>query len=341
MKIKNKYLIVHIIFTILMILMISCSKKESANNTNSNLQTKKEILIGISKIVKHPALDAIEKGIIDAINDGGISNVKFDLQNANGDINTAMQIANKFKSEKVDLAIGIATPTAQAIVNTIQNTPIIYSAVTDPVSAGIITSTVERQKREITGISDMTPVKQQIETLLKIKNVKRIGNIYNSNESNSITIANIFKKVCEEKGIEPVFATVTNSAEVKQAILSLINRVDAIYLGNDNTVFSAINSILEVVNKNKIPLITADPSSAEKYPVLASLGFNYYNVGYKTGKLVVSYLSGKDIFEKPVYYMTEKQDLDLILNQYLAKQIGIAFSNDLLSSATRVIDKVE
>ena len=147
----------------------------------------------------------------------------------------------------------------------------------------------------------------------------------------------VWKKYCQKKGIKVVFATVTNSSEVKQAVLSLVNRVDAIYLGNDNTVFSAINTIVEVANKNKIPVLTADPSSALKYDILAAMGFNYYKVGYKTGKLIADYFNGKDIMQKPVYYLNDKDDFDLILNKNVAKLIGVEFSDELLKSATHII----
>ncbi len=139
-----------------------------------------KVLIGISKIVSHPALDAVEKGIQDELAAAKIG-AEYDLQNANGDISTAASIANKFQSEKVTLAVGIATPTAQSLVNTLKDTPIVYSAVTDPVKAGLVKS-LKKGEKWVTGVSDMTPVKQQLELLLKIKKIKRLGHIYTSSE---------------------------------------------------------------------------------------------------------------------------------------------------------------
>ena len=130
-----------------------------------------EGVIGISKIVAHPALDAVEQGIQDELKSLG-HNFSYDLQNANGEISTAASIANKFKSQKVTLAVGIATPTAQALVNAIKDIPVVFSAVTDPVAAGLVNS-IEKGEGNVTGVSDMTPVKQQIEFLTRVKDIKR------------------------------------------------------------------------------------------------------------------------------------------------------------------------
>jgi putative ABC transport system substrate-binding protein len=160
----------------------------------------KPILIGISKIVSHPALDAIEKGIQEVVL-ADYPDARFDLQNANGEMSTASSIAQKFKAENVTLAVGIATPTAQALVNTLKNCPVIYSAVTDPVGAGLIRSTKKGEKN-VTGISDMTPVKAQIELLNRITPIKTLGHVYCSSEANAVSLAAIARQVCREKGIK-------------------------------------------------------------------------------------------------------------------------------------------
>src|SRR5574344_409392 len=123
-------------------LVLAGGKKESSVDGT--------IKIGISKIVQHPALDATEQGIQDAIKAAGI-NAAFDLQNANGDVNTASQIANKFKNDKVAVAVGIATPVAVSLANTIKDIPVVFSAVTDPVGAGLVTS-LDRGEGNVTGL---------------------------------------------------------------------------------------------------------------------------------------------------------------------------------------------
>jgi len=293
-------------------------------------------LIGISKIVSHPALDAVEKGIQDELAALKVD-VRYDLQNANGDANTSASIANKFQSEKVSLAIGIATPTAQALVNTLKNTPVVFSAVTDPVKAGLVKS-LTRGDRMVTGVSDMTPVKQQIELLLKIKKIKRLGHIYTSSEENAVVLAAVVKQVCKDLGIEFVETTVSKSAEVKQATQAIIRRVDALYISTDNTVVSAMSAVTDVAMKNKVPVMSADPSSAESHPVLAAWGFDYYKMGRTTGKMVAEILKGKKPEQIPTRFMTKASDVDLLINLDVAKKLGLTVPKDIVKSANKVVE---
>lgn len=295
---------------------------------------QKKVVIGISKIVSHPALDAVVKGVQDELTASKV-NATFDVQNANGDISTAASIANKFQSEKVTLAVGVATPTAQALVNTLKGIPIVFSAVTDPVKAGLVTS-LKKGDKNVTGVSDMTPVKQQIELLMRIKKIKRLGHIYTSSEENAVVLANIVKQVCKEKHIEFVESTVTKSAEVKQATESIIRRVDAIYISTDNTVVSAMSAVSEVAMKNKVPIMSADPSSSETYDVLAAWGFDYYKMGRATGKLVNEILKGKKPEQIPTRFMTQASDVDLMLNLDVAKKLGLKVPADLVKTANTV-----
>jgi putative tryptophan/tyrosine transport system substrate-binding protein len=294
----------------------------------------KKVVIGISKIVSHPALDAVVKGIQDELIASKV-NATFDVQNANGDISTAASIANKFQSEKVTLAVGVATPTAQALVNTLKGIPIVFSAVTDPVKAGLVTS-LKKGDKNVTGVSDMTPVKQQIELLMKMKKIKKLGHIYTSSEENAVVLAGIVKQVCKELKIEFIETTVTKSAEVKQATESIINRVDALYISTDNTVVSAMSAVAEVAMKKKIPIMSADPSSSEAYDVLAAWGFDYYKMGRATGKLVGEILKGKKPEQIPTRFMTKASDVDLMINLDVAKKLGLTVPKDLVKTANTI-----
>lgn len=293
-------------------------------------------LIGISKIVSHPALDAVVKGIQDELAASKI-NAEYDLQNANGDINTAASIANKFQSEKVTLAVGVATPTAQSLVNTLKGIPVVFSAVTDPVKAGLVTS-LKKGEKSVTGVSDMTPVKQQIELLLKIKKVKRLGHVYTGSEENAVVLAGIVKQACKELGIEYVETTVSKSAEVKQAVQAIIGRVDALYISTDNTVVSAMSAVADVAMKNKVPIMSADPSSAETYAVLAAWGFDYYKMGRATGSLIVEILKGKKPEQMPTRFMTKTSDIDLLVNLDVAKKLGLTIPKDIVKSANKIVE---
>ena len=296
----------------------------------------KQVVIGISKIVSHPALDAVEKGIQDELAALKID-AQYDLQNANGDANTAASIANKFQSEKVTLAVGIATPTAQSLANTLKGTPVVFSAVTDPVKAGLVKSLIKGDKM-VTGVSDMTPVRQQIELLLKIKKIKRLGHIYTSSEENAVVLAGVVKQVCKDLGIEFVETTVSKSAEVKQAVQAIIRRVDALYISTDNTVVSAMSAVADVAMKNKVPIMSADPSSAETFPVLAAWGFDYYKMGRATGKMVAEILQGKKPEQMPTRFMTKASDVDLLINLDVAKKLGLTIPKDIVKTANKVVE---
>ena len=293
--------------------------------------------VGISKIVAHPALDAVEKGIQDELAALGYD-VEYDLQNANGDLNAAASIARKFKTGKVDFAVGIATPTSQALVEALKGTGItvLYTAVTNPVDAGLVAS-FDAGEANITGVSDLTPVKAQIGLLAELVNLRRLGHVYSSGEANAVFLANLAKEACAGMGIEFVSATVTNSAEVKQAVQSIIGRVDGLYVSTDNTVVSALTALTDVALRGNIPVMSADPSSAEEIPVLAAWGFNYYNMGRATGKLIAEIYEGKSPADIPTVFMTDPSDSDLLINLDVAKQLGIDVPERILANASMIV----
>ncbi len=292
-------------------------------------------VIGISKIVSHPALDAVEQGIQDELAEQGMV-FQFDLQNANGDFGAAMQIATKFRTDQVAYAVGIATPTSQALVNVIEEIPIIYSAITDPVSAGLV-DTYDAPGGNVTGFSDMTPVAEQLRILMEMVDVKRLGHVYSSGEANAVVLAGIAKEVAESLGIEFIEQTVTNSAEVRSATQAIAGRVDAIYVSTDNTVVSALAALVEVANSAGVPVMTADPSSAEGIDVLAAHGFSYYNMGRATGRLIADIERGRAIGTIPTQYMTDPADVDLLVNLDVAKALGISVPDSVRQNASMII----
>lgn len=296
----------------------------------------KVIEIGITQIVEHPALDACRKGVIDKLKELGYEegkNVRYDIQIAQGNIATANQIAKKFIGDKKDLIIAIATPTAQAVANLTKTIPVVISAITDPVGAKLVKS-LEKPGGNITGTTDMSPVRDQVALFEKLKiPVKRLGVIYNSGEANSRTLVEILKSVAKQKGIAVVEATVTNSSGVLMAAKSLVGKVDGIYIPTDNTVVSALESVLQVSLENKIPVITGDTDSVVR-GALASLGMDYYKLGLQTGVIVGRILKG----EKPANIPVETlKDLDLFINEATAQKLGIKIDPELLKSAKKVI----
>lgn len=292
----------------------------------------KQVKIGIAKIVQHVALDDIEKGVIDAVKAAGID-AKFDLQNANGDVNTANQIAAQFRDERVDVAVGIATPVAIALANTMKDTPIVFGTVTDPLGAGLV-KTLEHGERNVTGMSDELPSVEHIKLFKKIAGIKTLGYIYTASEDNSLSGLELVKKGCKEAGLELVVQSISNSSEVKQAAETIVGRVDGIYLTTDNTVFSALPSLVGVFNKAKKPIFSGDVTGAKNGGCFMASGFNYYKAGYATGEMVVQILNGKKPAEIPVRFMTKPSDSDLLFDLDAAKACGITIPQEYLDQAT-------
>lgn len=292
--------------------------------------------VGISKIVSHPALDGTEQGIQDELAELGYADIVFDLQNANGDYTTAVSIANKFKADNVDVAVGIATPTAQALVESLDDIPVVFTAVTDPVDSGLMPS-YDGGGGNVTGYSDMTPVREQIELLYEFMPISAIGHVYSSGEANAVSLATQAREVCADLGIEFVESTVANSAEVRQATQSIVDRVDLIYVSTDNTVVSALNSLVDAATDNGVPVMSADPTSAEELGVIAAYGFDYYTMGRATGALIARILEGEDPDSIAVQYLTDAEDLILHLNLDVAENLGIDLPQELIDRADRLV----
>lgn len=301
----------------------------------SGCKKQSGIKIGIAKIVQHAALDDVERGVMDAIKDAGIV-ADYDLQNANGDVNTANQIAVQFKDENVAVAVGIATPVAIALANTLKDIPVVFGTVTDPLKAGLVT-TLEHGEKNVTGMSDELPSVEHIKIFAKIAGLKTLGYIYTSNEDNSLSGLELVKKGCEEAGIQLVTQSISTSSEVKQAAEAIVDRVDGIYLTTDNTVFSALPSLVTVFNKAKKPIFSGDVTGAKDGGCFMASGFNYYKAGRATGEMVVQILNGAKPSELPVLFMTKPEDSDLLFDLDAAANCGITVPAEYLEKATFII----
>ena len=246
------------------------------------------IKIGIMQIVDHPALNATRDGVRDVLQEvyGYVpdQDIIYDMQSAQGDVATANTIARKFVSDQVDVIVSIATPTSQAAANATKEIPIVFSAVTDPVSAGLVKD-LNKPGGNVTGVSDMTPVDRQVEMLKYVfPDAKNLGTVYNAGEVNSVVTNDLAKVACEKYGMSLIEATVSTSADVAIATQSLVGKVDAIYVSTDNTVVSALETVIKVCQDKKIPLILADPTTLEKGATMA-LGFVITH-GRQTGDIV-------------------------------------------------------
>lgn len=305
----------------------------------SSLAGAQPLVIGITQLVEHPALDAARDGFIAALEEAGYKegeDVVYDLQNAQGDFTNAISIAQKFKDDKVDLIVAIATPTAQAALQVNQEIPIVINAVTDPVAASLAKSW-ESSGNNLTGMSDAAPNKQQVELIpLFLPEAKNVGTIYNAGEANSVVQIEVARETCKELGLNLIEVTVSNSSEVLMAAQSLAGRVDAIYIVTDNTVVSALESVIKVCNQEKIALILADPSTVDK-GALASYGIDYYSLGKKSGEIAIQILKGAKPSDIPIQTITDPKDLQFVVNLDTAKILGLSISEEILKDADKII----
>lgn len=287
--------------------------------------------IGVTVIVSHPALEADQKGFEKAIADAGLE-AEYDYQNAQGDMANATTIAQKFKNDPLDLVHAIATPTSQAAVKVIKNKPVVYSSVTDPVDAGLV-KTMGPSGTNVTGISDAWPIERQIELYHQmIPSAKKWGTIYNAGDANSVKSIGWTRDAMKKFGLELIEVAISNSSEVYTGAQTLVGRVDAIYITSDNTVVSALESVVKVANNKKIPLFGGDTTTVEK-GMIAAYGLNYFQVGYSAGKKAVLVLKGQDPGTVPSG-LTE--NLALWINLKAAKEQNVTVSEKFIKMAEKV-----
>ncbi len=325
--------------TTVLLLIVLASISTFANGTKEVNNESKVYKIGISKFVAHPALDAIENGIMDVFNEQGIE-ADFDLQNANAEVTTGVSIAKLFKDGNKDLVIGIATPTAQALAQVFKNdtTLVQYSAITDPESAGL----VDDSATNLFGVSDRNPIELQLETFIDLANIETLGMIYSGNESNGVAIYERAKEYCDKNDIELVAISISSSAEVKTAVLTIADRVDGIYVGNDNTVVSAIASVDQVCNKYDLPLFNSDTTSSEGTNFLMSFGLDYYKFGRISGEYAIEVLvNGKTPQEVGCVYLDDISQFNFILNLDRAAELNIEISDELLAKVSTIVENGE
>lgn len=299
---------------ILLALMILTACRQVSDKSGQSVK------VGIVQYAEHPALDAARQGFIQALADGGYKegkNLKLTKKNAQGDQSNLQTMVEQLAG-KNDLHFAIATPAAQALLNADPDTPTVFTAVTDPVSAKLVKS-LAKPGGDITGTLDATDVKQQIDLLTKVvPQAKTIGIFYNSSEVNSQTQAKMAEKAIREKGLKAVVKTVTSSNDVQQVMTSLAGQVDAIYLPTDNTVASTATTIGQIVKEAKVPTMGSDDAYLDS--LLLTSGVNYKEIGKEAGKKALLILKGKKPSEIPV----GKPRKPLVkINPDMAKALGL------------------
>ncbi|RTR31455.1 ABC transporter substrate-binding protein [Robertmurraya yapensis] len=307
------------------LILSGCGAEESNGGSSGSGDSEKTYKVGVTQIVEHPSLDLATAGFKKALEESGLK-VEFDEQNAQNDLNNAQTIATNFVGDKVDLIFANATPSAQSALNATTEIPILFTSVTDPIGAGLIES-FEKPGGNVTGTSDMYPdaIPNTVDFIVEDFGAKSIGTIYNTGEQNSNVQVEEIKKALEGKDVELVESSVATTADVKQAAESLIGKVDVIYIITDNTVVSALDSVIQVSNENDIPLFVGETDSVAK-GAFAAFGISYEAIGYETGKMAVEILKGeKTPADIPAQYPTE---VKLVINKKAAEEMNIELKEE-------------
>ena len=319
MKVVRKLLAPLLVVGILLTSLISLHQLKA--------DKKKDVFrIGISQFITHQSLDATREGFVDELAKQGYvegKNIEIDLQNAQGEQRNLKTISQQL-AESSDVVLAIATPSAQSLANTTQTTPVIFSAVTDPVSAKLVESR-EHPGGNVTGTSDQSSdaISTQINLIKKVlPKAKTIGILYTQSEPNSVVQKDEAKRLLEEKGFTVVEKTILDSNNVKAAAESLMTEVDMVFVPTDNIISSTMETVKQVSIKHKVPVFGG---STEMIAVggLYNYGTNYEELGRQTARMLIRVLKG----EKPENIAVElPEKLELHTNQEMATALGIDIS---------------
>ena len=319
MKVVRKLLAPLLVVGILLTSLISLHQLKA--------DKKKDVFrIGISQFITHQSLDATREGFVDELAKQGYvegKNIEIDLQNAQGEQRNLKTISQQL-AESSDVVLAIATPSAQSLANTTQTTPVIFSAVTDPVGAKLVESR-EHPGGNVTGTSDQSSdaISTQINLIKKVlPKAKTIGILYTQSEPNSVVQKDEAKRLLEEKGFTVVEKTILDSNNVKAAAESLMAEVDMVFVPTDNIISSTMETVKQVSIKHKVPVFGG---STEMVAVggLYNYGTNYEELGRQTARMLIRVLKG----EKPENIAVElPEKLELHTNQEMADALGIDIS---------------
>lgn len=320
-------------------LLAGCNKPTADTDTATNTTADAPVAtstdtknIAITAIVEHPALDSVREGVIEELANEGYTqgqNLNINFQSAQGSTATAGQIAKQFVGEAPDVILAIATPSAQSLAAATTTIPLVFSAVTDPVEAKLV-SKLDGSGTNVTGASDALPYAPQIELMKQIiPNLKDVGYVYSPGEVNSTIVLKNLQDQLTPMGITVHAAPAQRSNDIAMAARSIAGDVDVIYTSTDNNVVSAYESLYQVAKESKVPLIASDTDSVAR-GAIAALGVNYHDLGIETGKIIGRILKGEKPGEIPVY---TADHLDLYVSPTNAAAVGVELPKDVLDRA--------
>ncbi len=277
--------------------------------------------IGVLQLVQHDALDVANKGFFAALDEAGI-NYEADQQNASGEQANCMTIAEKLVNDGSDLILAIATPAAQAVAGVTEEIPVLLTAVTDPAESGLVNDN-EKPGVNVSGTSDLTPVKEQIDLLKQLlPDAEKVGLLYCSAESNSQLQIAMAEEACKAAGLSCEEYTVPSSNEIQSVVESMVGKVDVIYAPTDNVIAAGMSTVAMIATDNQIPVICGEAGMVNAGG-LATYGIDYYQLGYMTGEQAIEILTkGADVAEMPIGYLPAER-CALTVNKTTADALGI------------------
>ncbi len=309
----------------LMLSLAGCSQTGGSSSSGE----AETLRIGIIQPMEHESLDAAREGFVQALADHGYTDgdtIVLDYQNAQGDSSALLTISQRFVGDDCDLVLAIGTGAAQSIASQTSEIPVLITAVTDPVDAGLVQSS-EAPGTNVTGTNDMNPIREQLELIPEIlPDAQTVGLLYTSSEDNSILQIEEAKAILEEMNLDYVEQTVTGSNDVQQAVQSIVTRCDAIYIPTDNTFASAMPLVGSVVMESGTPVICGATGMVEAGGLI-TLGLNYYNLGYQTGEMAAQVLEGADPASMPVQ---SQNQYDYVVNEEMLSALGMELPQSLL-----------
>ncbi len=305
--------------------LVSCGKAKDSNGTE---EAKNIYTIGINQLVQHDALDASREGFLEGLKEKGFEegkNLKVDYQNAQGDISIAKTISDQFVTSKVDMIFSIATSSLQASYNATKDIPIVFTAVTDPIEAGVAKS-FESSGTNVTGTSDMVSMEEQLDLLTNlVKDIKTLG------------VVQELKKEASKRGINIKEISVTTVNEVNQNLNAAIGSIDALYAPTDNTVASAYDLVGNICVSKNIPMLCGEEAGVSKGG-LCSIGIDYFKLGKEAGYKAAEILNGTKPSDIEI---TTLSDMSITINTDVAEKLNIEIPEDINAKALKVTGGVE
>lgn len=296
------------------LLLAACSSESSANDGTIN--------VGVLQYMEHESLSSAREGFLAALEEAGYvegENLTLDYQNSQGDQSNLQSMSQQLTGEN-DVLLAIATPAAQSLANQTTEDPILFTAVTDAVDAGLVAEN-EAPGGNVTGTSDMVPIEEQIKLLLSIvPDAETIGIIYNAGEPNSEIQAQLAIKELESQGVMVEAVTVSTTNDVQQALTSLAQDVDGLYIPTDNTLASTAGTVGQIAIDYQLPVVAGSGEQVEAGG-LATYGINYEQLGRQTAEMALQIIEeGKTPDEIPV---ETSKNLELVVNEEMAEALGI------------------